>query len=312
MKISREVKTAVLVIFGIVFFIYLFNYLKGEDLFNKSVSYYTEFDYNALSTSSIVTVRGNAVGKIEEIKYDFETGKTVVYFSVDPRLEFSKNSVVRLYETGLMGGNALAIIDAHDGALAEKGDFIKSEVKPGLITSLKENFSGISTNLDSTLRSADSLMVNLTKVIQDDTNEGLKATIAELNRTLSSYRSLSYSIQGMIKDNDAKVASILDNFETTSGNIAELSEELKAMELNSTIASFEATLNSLNSVLAKIDNGEGSLGKLINDDTLYTNLEAASKEMEELLRDIKLHPKRYTRVLSKKEIPYEPDEDQKQ
>jgi len=271
LKISREVKTAVLVIFGIVFFIYLFNYLKGEDLFNKSVSYYTEFDYNALSTSSIVTVRGNAVGKIEEIKYDFDTGKTVVYFSVDPRLEFSKNSVVRLYETGLMGGNALAIIDTHDGELAQKGDFIKSEVKPGLITSLKENFSGISTNLDSTLRSADSLMVNLTKVIQDETDEGLKATIAELNQTLASYRSLSYSIQGMIKDNDAKVASILDNFETTSGNIAELSEELKAMELNSTIKSFEATLNSLNSVLAKIDNGEGSLGKLINDETLYTN-----------------------------------------
>lgn len=310
MKISKEVKTAILVIFGIVFFIYLFNYLKGEDLFNKSVSYYTEFDYNALSTSSIVTIRGNAVGKIEEIKYDFETGKTIVYFSVDPRLEFSKNSTVRLYETGLMGGNALAIIDTNDGDIAKKGSFIRSEVKPGLITSLKENFSGISTNLDSTLRSADSLMVNLTKVVKDDGDEGLQATIAELNRTLVAYKNLSYSVQGVIADNDEKIAAVLDSFQATSANLAEMSNELKSLQLERTINTFDATLNSLNSVLEKVDSGEGTLGKLLNDESLYNNLEAASKEMEELLRDVKLHPKRYTRVLSKKEIPYEPEEEE--
>lgn len=312
MKISKEVKTAVLVVFGIVLFIYLFNYLKGEDLFNDTVTYYTEFDYNALTTNSKVTIRGNAVGKIEEINYDFKTGKTLVYFSVDPRLEFSKNSTVRLYETGIMGGNNLAIIDSNDGEIAQKGDFIKSEVKPGLVSSLKDNFSGLSSNLDSTLRSADSLMVNLTDVIKDPSDKGLQSTIAELKETLKAYKNLSYSIQNTITENDEKIASILENFETTSGNIVELSEELKALELNKTVKTIEGSLTSLNTVLTKINEGEGSLGKLVNDETLYLNLEAASKEMEELLRDIKLHPNRYTRILSKKEIPYEPEKDQKQ
>jgi phospholipid/cholesterol/gamma-HCH transport system substrate-binding protein len=312
LKLSREIKTAVLVIFGVVLFIYLFNYLKGEDLFNNTVTYYTEFDYNALSTNSPVTIRGNAVGKIEDINYDFNTGKTVVHFTVDPRLEFSKNSTVRLYETGIMGGNALAIIDTHDGELAQKGDFIQSEVKPGLVTSLKDNFSGLSSNLDSTLRSADSLMVNLTGVIKDETEDGLKNTIAELNRTLVAYKNLSYSIQSVISDNDEKVASILENFDQASSNITELTEELKSLELNSAIQKFESTLLAMNEVMTKINEGQGSLGKLINEDTLYNNLEAATKEMEELLRDIKLHPKRYTRVLSKKEIPYQPEEDTKQ
>ena len=86
MKISREVKTAGLVLSGIALFIYLFSYLKGEDLFSDSNVYYTEFDYNALSTSSSVTVKGNKVGKIEDIKYDFDTGKTRVSFSVNPKL----------------------------------------------------------------------------------------------------------------------------------------------------------------------------------------------------------------------------------
>lgn len=306
MKISREIKTAILVIFGVILFIYLFNYLKGEDLFNNKVSYYTEFDYNALTMSSPVTIKGNSVGKIERIEYDFKTGKTVVYFSVDPRLEFSKNSIVRLYETGIMGGNALAIIDAQDGNPAKKGDFIASEVKPGLVNSLKENFSGLSLNLDSTLKSADTLMVNLTKVIQDDTETGLKATIAEVKATLEAYKNLSFSIQNVIKENDEKIASVLDNFEKSSENLTAMTEELKSVEISKTIANVEATLNTLNSVLTKVNNGEGSMGKLLQDEGLYNNLEAASKELEELLRDIKLNPVRYRRILSKKEIPYEP------
>ncbi len=284
----------------------------GENLFDNSKTYYTEFDYNALSPSSAVTINGNRVGKVEDIKYDFETGKTKVSFSVTPKLKFSKNSVIRLYETGLMGGNALAIINADDGELAEPGDFILSEVKPGLITSLKGNFSDISSDLDSTIRSADTLMTNLNALVVDETETGLKSTIAELNSTLRSFKNLSYSIQGVIKENDTKIASVLDNFEKTSKDLSELSAELKEVDLSKTVDNLNKTLTGIQDIMSSIDNSEGTIGKLLNDDGLYNNLEAASKEMEELLLDIKLHPARYRRILSKKEIPYKPPtEDQK-
>lgn len=312
MKISREVKTAVLVLSGIALFVYLFSYLKGDDIFSNTNTYYTEFDYNALSPSSSVTVRGNKVGKVEEIKYDFETGKTRVSFSVNPKLKFSKSSVIRLYETGLMGGNALAIVNSNEGELAKPGDFIASEVQPGLITSLKSNFSGISSDLDSTIRSADTLMTNLNRLVVDESEAGLKSTIEELNATLKSFKSLSYSVQGLIKANDAKIDSILDNFNSTSENLSKLSDDIKDIELAKTIAKFDESLTSINTLLASVNNNDGTLGKLLNDDALYNNLEAASKEMEELLLDIKLHPARYRRILSKKEIPYQPPtEDQK-
>lgn len=303
---------AILVLSGIALFIYLFSYLKGEDLFSNTNTYYTEFDYNALSPSSPVTIKGNRVGKIEYIKYDYDTGKTRVSFSVTPQLKFSKNSVIRLYETGLMGGNALAIVNAADGDIAKSGDFIASEVEPGLITSLKGNFSDISTDLDSTIRSADTLMTNLNALVIDDSDAGLKNTIAELNSTLKSFKNLSYSIQGVIKENDAKIASVLDNFEKTSKDLSELSSDLKAVDLSKTVENLNSTLTGIQGIIASIDNNEGTLGKLLNDDGLYNNLEAASKEMEELLLDIKLHPARYRRILSKKEIPYQsPTEDQK-
>ena len=312
MKISREVKTALLVLSGIALFIYLYSYLKGEDLFSNTNTYYTEFDYNALSSSSSVTIKGNKVGKIEDIRYDFETGKTRVSFSVNPKLKFSKNSVVRLYETGIMGGNALAIINAEDGELAKPGDFITSEVKPGLITSLKSNFSGLSADLDSTIRSADTLMTNLNKLVVDESEEGIKKTIAELNATLKSFKTLSYSVQDVIKENDNKIASILNNFNITSENLSKLSDDLKDIELAKTITKFDESLSSINSLLATVKSKDGTIGKLLTDDALYNNLEAASKEMEELLLDIKLHPARYRRILSKKEIPYQPPtEDQK-
>jgi phospholipid/cholesterol/gamma-HCH transport system substrate-binding protein len=312
LKISREVKTAVLVLSGIALFIYLFSYLKGEDLFSKTETYYTEFDYNALSMSSPITVKGNKVGKIEDIKYQFKSGKTRVSFSVNPKLKFSKNSVIRLYETGLMGGNALAIVNANDGEIAKPGDFIPSEVQPGLITSLKNNFSGISSDLDSTIRTADTLMTSLNALVVDESEEGLKSTIAELNATLKSFKNLSVSVEDVIKANDNKIASVLDNFDKTSTDLSALANELKEAGLSQTLEKLDGTLDEMQGILASIAANEGTIGKLLNDDSLYNNLEAATKEMELLLLDIKLHPARYRRILSKKEIPYQaPTEDQK-
>lgn len=304
MKISREVKTAVLVISGIVLFIYLYNYLKGENLFDSNVTYYTRFDYNALDTSSPVTIKGNTVGKINTINYDFETGKTLVEISVDKALKFSKNSKIRLYEQGLMGGNALSIIPATDGEIAKKGDYLESEVEPGLIKSLSSNFSGLSTNLDSTLKSADTLLISLNKVVGDKSDQGLKAVIAELNETLKGYKTLSYSVNGMLTKNEENISTILENFKIVSQDLTQLSAELKESNLTDAVSKLDKTLTSVNALLEGLESGEGSMGKLFKDEALYNHLKGVSKEMEELLRDIKLHPKRYFRILSKKEIPY--------
>ncbi|WP_179344854.1 MlaD family protein [Winogradskyella ursingii] len=305
MKISREVKTAILVLAGIALFIYLFTFLRGDDLFSNKDVYYTEFDYNALTPSAPVTVKGNKIGKVEEIKYNFETGKTRVAFSIVPEFKFSKNSLVRLYQTGLMGGNALSIEDSNDGELAEPGDFIKSSVKPGLVTTLEEDFSGISEDLGTTLRTTDTLMTNLNTLIIDDSEKGLKQAIAELNSTLKSFKGLSYSVQNLVQQNDEKIAALLTNLEKVTSDFGEISADLKEADFSATIQNLDKTLTDVQSMLAAVNNSDGTIGKLLNDATLYNNLEGASQELELLLLDIKLHPARYRRILSKREIPYE-------
>ncbi|MBF8149662.1 MCE family protein [Winogradskyella sp. F6397] len=305
MKISREVKTAVLVLAGITFCIYLFTYLKGEDLFDNSNTYYTEFDYNALKMSSPVTIKGNKVGEIEDINYDFDSGKTRVAFTVTPQLKFSKNSTIRLYQDGLMGGNALSIVEANDGEIAQSGDFISSEVKPGMISALEKNFSGISEDLGTTLRSSDTLITNLNAMVIDESDDGLKQTIAELNATLKSFKNVAFKANTLISDNDEKISSVLENFDKTSAELAILIKDLNDAKLSNTVKNLDDMVLKLNQVVTGLAAGEGSMGKLLNDDALYDNLENASKELQLLLLDIKLHPARYRRILSKREIPYE-------
>lgn len=305
MKISKELKTGILALSGIILFIFGFNYLKGKNLFEATNIYYTEFNYNALSNSSVVTVKGNTVGKISNITYDYKTGKTRVAFFVNDQLEFSKNSIVRMYQTGLMGGNALAIIVDKEGEMAKPGDVLKSEVEVGLVTSLSRNFSGLSSNLDSTLKSTDSLIKSLNKVVNDDSEKGLRRTVEQLNETLKSFEATSNTVNGLISKNNENITTTIESFKKTSQDLASLSTELKDAEIGKTIESLNKTLTSLNSVLEKVDNGEGTLGKLLKEEGLYNNIESATKEMEELIRDIKLHPVRYRRILSKKEIPYE-------
>lgn len=298
---------------GIVLLIFLFNYLKGENLFESPDTYYTEFDYNALSSSSPVTVMGNNVGKIKDIRYDYDTGKTRVEFTVDDQLKFSKQSKVRLYATGLMGGNALAIVVSNEGEIAKSGDFLNSEVEEDLISSLTKNFSGVSTNLDTTLKTADTLLVNLNNLVADDSEDGIKNAIAELNATMKSFKAVSYSVNALVKKNDEKLSSVLENVDTITQNLSVITSDLQKVKFSETIAELDKTLASVNNMMKSIQNGDGTIGKLLKDEGLYDNLEAASKEMEELVRDIKLHPARYRRILSKKEIPYTPptEDDQK-
>ncbi|WP_298894661.1 MlaD family protein [uncultured Psychroserpens sp.] len=312
MKISREVKTAVLVLSGIILLIFLFNYLKGENLFESPNTYYTEFDYNALSTSSPVTVRGNSVGKIKKISYDFDTGKTRVAFTVDDKLTFSKQSKIRLYQTGIMGGNALAVIISQEGEIAKPGDFLQSEIKEGLVQNLTDNFEGVSGSLGSTLKSADTLLVSLNNLVEDESEDGIKNAIKELNATMKSFKSVAYSISALVDKNDDKIAAVLTNFDSITKSLSVITSDLKNVKFSETVAKLDETLSSVNTLMTSIQNGDGTIGKLLKDEGLYDNLEAASKEMEELLRDIKLHPARYRRILSKKEIPYTPpSEDQK-
>lgn len=310
MKLSREVKTAILVISGIILFIWLFNFLKGNDLLTNSRTYYTTYDnVEGLVPSTPVTINGLAVGKVQEIGFtDDESGKLLVKLIIESDFEFSKNSEAQLYEAGLIGGKAIAIIPAFDNAEnAKKGDYLKGTVKAGLTELVNQRLTPLQEKIEASIVSADSLLKNINSVFDDRTKSNLQNSIAQLNSTVASFKNTSESINQLVAKNQDKLNSTLTNVENLSGNLLKITDSIEDANLKETIRNLESTIGNFNTFLANIENGEGSMGKLMKDEGLYNNLEAATKEMEELLRDIKLHPKRYFRILSKKEIPYQED-----
>lgn len=306
MKISREVKTAVLVISGILLFIYIFNYLKGEDILNTSRTFYTVYDnVEGLATSALVTINGFAVGKVQEITINDESGKIKVKLLLDSDFEFSKNSKAELYEAGLIGGKSIAIIPAFDNAeKAKKNDFIEGTVKAGLTDMVNERLTPLQAKIETMMVSADSLLSNLNSLFDEQTKANLKSSISGLSETITSFKNTSNSLNKIIEDNQEKISNTLGNVDNISSNLSKITDSIAQTNITTTIKDLQSTIASFDAILLSIKNGEGSMGKLLNDEGLYNNLEAATKEMKELLEDIKLHPKRYFRVLSKKEIPY--------
>lgn len=312
MKISKEIKTAILVISGIVLFIFLFNYLKGNNLLDSSRTFYVVYDnVEGMASSTPVTINGLSVGKVQNISFNEDgSGRLTVKILIESDFEFSKNSKAELYETGLLGGKAIAIIPAFDNAEnAKKGDYLEGIVKAGLTELVNQRLTPLQEKIETMMVSADSLLNNINSVFDVQTKANLKKSIAELALTIESFKNTSISVNSLIADNQEKLSNTLSNVDNISSNLSKITDSIANANLGETIKSLKLTISNFDKILSSIENGEGTLGKLLKDEELYNNLKGASKEMEELLEDMKLNPKRYVHfsLFGKKAKKYDAD-----
>ena len=309
MKITKEIKTGILALFAILLLIYGYSFLKGSDLFSKERTFYVSYDNVAgLTVSAPVTINGYVVCKVKKIEFENDLGGLLVSFSVNKDFNFSKSSIVRIYSTSVIGGNALAIIPIiSKDNIAVDGDVLKGEIEKGMLESLTSGIKPLENRIYTTLSGLDSLLSNFNSVLNEETKNNLKNAIGSLTNTMSSFEDTSSDLNTLLKENKPKLDSTFSYLEITTGNLATFSDSLNQIDINRMATHLETTLESFNSIMHKFDNGEGSIGKLINDENLYKNLEAASKELEELLRDLKEKPKRYVHlsVFGKKTTEYE-------
>lgn len=296
MKLSKEIKTAILVISGILLFIFIFNYLKGENIFNSSKKISAIYEnVEGLAPSAPVTVNGHTIGKVQSIEFKGDgSGLLRVNMLISDDFPFSVNSEAQLYEAGLIGGKAIAIIPAFDNSsLVQSGDVLKSKIKPGLTDLVNQRLTPLQEKIEKMMVSADQLLVNLNEVFDDKSKDNIKSSISELSTTIRSFKTTSESINGLVEDNKFAIDETILNFNKISKDLSIVSESLSKSDLDSIMLDLKSTIYDFDLLLKDIENGNGSIGKLIKDDQLYVNLQGATKQLEELLKDMKLNPKRY-------------------
>ena len=310
MKTSKEIKTAILVLSGIFLFIFIFNYLKGENLFNSSKKIAAIYsNVEGLTISSLVTINGHKVGKVQDINFTGDgSGKLKVSMLIDSDFNFSKNSIAELYESGLIGGKAIAIIPVYDDSESSvSGDVLRSRTKPGLTELVNQRLTPLQEKIESVMVSADALLVNVNSVFDKKTKSEIKGSISKLEQTISSFEKTSNSLQNLIESNKNSINNSLQNFSNISDNLSDVSQTFSEVEFKQTVNGLKSSIESFNNLITNINRGEGSMGKLFKDEKLYNNLESSLGQLESLLEDLKLNPKRYVHfsLFGKKNKPYQ-------
>lgn len=308
MKISREIKTAILVVASILLFIWGYSFLKGKDLFSDYTTFYVQYDnVEGLSGSAPVTLNGLVIGKVIKINIEQGTGKLIVELQVKTDFAISKSSEVNIYEPGFIGGKQVQIIpNLEDKSVAVSGDFLKGRIVPGLTALVGEKLTPLQQKVEKMIVSADTLLNNLNKVLDAKTRKNLKSSIANLNETLAEFKGASQKVNMLLAQNSGKISSTVSNLDKASANFSKISDTLAKADIGKTVKKLENTLANVNKIVEGLNNGKGSMGKLLKDDALYNNFTKTSKELELLLQDLRLNPTRYVNVslFGKKNKPY--------
>jgi len=279
--------------------IFSYNYLKGINLFEKTRTFkivYTKVD--GLSPSNPVTLNGYKIGKVQKINFNpNNTKELIVDVIIENDVNFSKTSKAELYETGLIGGKAIAIIPDYDNnAIAKSGDYLIGVVKPGLTDLVNQIMPQIQLQLETVMEEADKVFSNFNSFLDETTKKDLQNAIKDISLLSSSLSNASKNIDEAILEIKPNLNNTFKNLNKASIDISELSNNLSKSNIDEILVDLDTTLTNISEITNKIKSGEGSIGELIYNDAFIINLNKLTKELDELIYDIKINPSRYINI----------------
>jgi phospholipid/cholesterol/gamma-HCH transport system substrate-binding protein len=328
---SRELKLGILSLITLFATVWGYKFIKGQDLLHKSTTFYSTFsDVTGLAVSSDVSLNGYKVGTVTQIKLNPADVKSMdVFYRIDGKIDIPKDAIITLRSEGLVGGKILALSFTKpcSGAdCAQDGQKLQSKTL-GLLGSMVDP-SEIGVYTDGATSAAKNILANLGK---DGSDAKVDLIVSNLNTTLANMTGLTSNLNKMIlqsnqninavsgnltkitkniADNNAEITALLKNLNTTSGQLAQadlsktvgktntmLDQSQNTIKsLEKTLETTSATMNDLNALVANLNKGNGSLGLLMHDKKLYSNMEATSRQLALLLQDLRLNPRRYLNV----------------
>lgn len=308
-KFNAEFKIGLTALIAISLLVWGINFLRGNNIFSNADQYISVYqNIDGMEVSSPVRVNGLTVGSVSEIYFHPNNmNEIIVKFTIENGLKIPSNSIAKIYNSDIMGTKALQIIIGDNLNYSMPGDTLYSEIESGLKDEVNKQVLPLKNKAEDLISSIDSVMTVITTVLDKDARNSLTSSLLSLNRTFSTMELAMIKLDSVIYKNDVRVSNILLNVESITTNlhnnnelisnvlvnIESLTDSLAKSQIKNTISNVDSSLFVLNKILTKIENGEGSVGMLLNDKALYKNLENSSKELELLIADMKARPKRY-------------------
>jgi phospholipid/cholesterol/gamma-HCH transport system substrate-binding protein len=311
-KISKEFKIGIVVTFAIGLFIWGFNFLKGSDLLSHKYELYAVYPkIDGLIEANPLLVRGYKVGQIYKISLlqgkNGQDGGVLVKFLLTEDVQIPKHSVAKAISSDLLGSKAVEIVFSNSTEYVSSGDTLIAETEEGLKTSVSKQLAPLQQKIEGLLSSVDSVMTVVQVVLNDKTRENLSKSFESIKKAIQSLEQTAYKMDDLVASEKAKISSILSKLnglagllekntgkiDNIIGNFSNLSDSLAKSNLKSAINEADKTLAELNKLVAQINSGQGTIGKLAKNDSLYNNLNKASEDLDKLMQDLRINPKRY-------------------
>ena len=310
MKISKELKTGILVVITIGLFVYGFNFLKGKDLFSSREIYYAVYpNISGIGEGNPVQVNGFKIGRVKKIELlDSTSARVLVTMAIsEQKLRITKGTVARIVNSSMLGDKAIELELGKSTALAPDGDTLISATAPTLEAQVQGAIGPLKEKAEKLIASIDTILGVVQAVLDKDARENLSKSFDNIKHALETFDRTSMRLDTMIAEEKGKLSVIFSKVQSISTNLANnndtiaaaiqnfsaISNTLAKANLARTIESADSALSSVARIMDKINRGEGSAGLLVNDQKLYNNLNAASASMDSLLKDIKLYPGDY-------------------
>lgn len=312
MKLKREAKIAIVFIAALILFFWGFNFLKGKNFFSTERTYYAVYkQVNGLVEANPVVINGFKVGIVTKIYFHPDaSGKLIVKFNVNNDIRIPYNTVAKLYSSDILGSRAIELVLGDSKVDAESGDTLKTQILASLSEEVSIQMMPIKQKFENVMLSIDSVLVVIRGVFDENTRKNLSLSFESIKLTIKNLENTTYNIDTLVTTQKYKLAAIISNVESITsnikknndkisniiGNFSDISDTIAKAHIASTINNADKALGEFNSILGKINRGEGSMGMLVNNDSLYKNLNSASNQLNQLVEDVKLNPQRYISI----------------
>jgi phospholipid/cholesterol/gamma-HCH transport system substrate-binding protein len=311
MKVSNETKVGALTIIAITLIILGFNFLKGRTIFKSGNFLYAKYtDTKGLIVSNPVFVNGFQVGTVFEIEnQSADLSQIVVAIKLNQAFKIPSNSVATIQDNPL-GTNSISIVLGDAKNYLKSEDTIKTAPAASLLGDLMNTLSPLGEQTKKTITALEQVLTNLNTVLNEQNKANFQTILANLSATTENLNKSMESIEGMLQKQNGSIAQTADNLNAFTKNLSDnnkkinniisnldtASKQIKDADLYKTIQGIQLAVTELATTLHKLNTGNGSASKLLNDPAVYQQLQGTIKSLNTLIDDVKVHPKRYINV----------------